>query len=186
MTSPSMADHLRTELVLNALDMAAPPEEWLGDDPSAPQRLWVESLLERARGRGTAGELCPNVVALVAWALAGPLVGVSQVPSDSCLLGDLGSAALAAWVRCGTSLRTRRTDTRSGVRAGRCESRRVGPGAVSHSPSPLRLVSRRAGRKGSDRSISRGLRRGTRMPRRGDVSMARSAKALASRVPLPC
>ena len=45
-----MADHLRTELVLNALDMAAPPEEWLGDDPSAPQRLWVESLLRAREG----------------------------------------------------------------------------------------------------------------------------------------
>ena len=72
-----------------------PPEEWLGDDPFAPPRLWVESFLERAGGG--AGERGPNVVALAAWALAGPLVAVSQSPSESCLVGDLASAALAAW-----------------------------------------------------------------------------------------
>ena len=72
-----------------------PPEEWLGDDPFAPPRLWVESLLERARGG--VGERGPNVVALAAWALAGPLVAVSPNPSESCLVGDLASAALAAW-----------------------------------------------------------------------------------------
>ena len=72
-----------------------PPEEWLGDDPFAPPRLWVESFLERARGG--AGERGPNVVALAAWALAGPLVAVCPNPSESCLFGDIATAALAAW-----------------------------------------------------------------------------------------
>ena len=72
-----------------------PPEEWLGDDPFAPPRLWVESFLERARG--AAGERGPNVVALASWALAGPLVAVCPNPSESCLFGDIATAALAAW-----------------------------------------------------------------------------------------
>ena len=72
-----------------------PPEEWLGDDPFAPPRLWVESFLERARG--AVGERGPNVVALASWALAGPLVAVCPNPSESCLFGYIATAALAAW-----------------------------------------------------------------------------------------
>ena len=82
--------------LLLLLDTRTPPtQEWLGDDPFAPPRLWVDSFLERARARDAAGERGPNVVALASWALAGPLVAVSQSQSESCLFGDIATAALA-------------------------------------------------------------------------------------------
>ena len=84
--------------LLLLLDTRTPPtQEWLGDDPFAPPRLWVDSFLERARARDAAGERGPNVVALASWALAGPLVAVCPNPSESCLFGDIATAALAVW-----------------------------------------------------------------------------------------
>ena len=85
-------------VLLILLRLGAPePAGRVGDD--APTRYWVEALVRRARGE--AGERGPNVVALAAWAMRGPLMGhgaappprirrsVSDVPSES------GAARLA-------------------------------------------------------------------------------------------
>ena len=60
------------------------PEQWLEDDVGA--FAWVDDLIERARGLGDGRG--PNVVALAAWALEGPLFGGEHSRATFTVLGD--------------------------------------------------------------------------------------------------
>lgn len=71
---------------------APAPEEWIGDDRQALR--WLRTLAERAEGQGDAAR-GPNVVALAAWALHGPLV---QSPHAALTGGAVPQNATAQWL----------------------------------------------------------------------------------------
>ena len=71
---------------------ADPPDRWLADDVEA--HLWVDELL--ARARGTPDERGPNALALVAWALEGPLA--AAVGEDGVFLLSSSGSTSKTWL----------------------------------------------------------------------------------------